>query len=150
LHYKDKEELLYDCSKEIFEDLWIRGKGPEGVVALMIDPASANATMFIPIFEHFAEHADFYRVVLGEKGVPAFAEIAHRYSSEAMREQLRNHMKDADPILMDILLNFIAAGILGIISWWLKNNMSHSPEVMSRYLAAIVSQSMLHFTQPLK
>lgn len=149
LHYRDKDELLYDCARELFDNVGVQTAGPE-TLKLLFKPNPDNSTLFIPIFEHFAQHVDFYRAVLGENGVPAFAEIAQHYASTAMREALSLHMKPADPLLMDILVQFNVNGALGIISWWLQNEMPHSPEVMSRYFLAILSQSLLHFIQEVK
>ena len=146
LHYRDKNELLLDCATELFDDIWDRTQISKHATTLL-DPATANPALLQPIIEHFAEHAAFYRVVLGENGVPAFAETVRQYYSHALHELIARHMVTSDPALLDTLVYFNAAGVLGMFSWWVRNDMPHSPEVMSRYLLDIVSQSLLHFVR---
>ncbi len=63
LHYEDKHDLLLRCMNEVFDGLESLSEPPpleikEGVVN---EPPSA----LVAIFDHVAENAAFYRVMMG-------------------------------------------------------------------------------------
>ncbi len=67
LHYQDKTELLMDAFEELIAHA--TPLPPEdGLPDLASAPASIER-----VFNRIAEHADFFRVMLAEENVPAFA-----------------------------------------------------------------------------
>lgn len=71
LHYRDKQDLLLRTSEAVFDRL-VEEAGP-------IDPDNLAFQkpphQLVVVFQHVANHRDFYRVVLGKSGVPAFVAV---------------------------------------------------------------------------
>src|SRR5687767_9828388 len=83
LHYRDKYELLTDLFETLIGD--ITPLPPDNMTLLSpydVVPGVAR------VFEHFAEHADFYRSLLGSQGVLAFTTRIRDYIEEVGRKWL--------------------------------------------------------------
>jgi hypothetical protein len=90
-------------------------------------------------FEHVAENAAFYRVMLGDNGVWSFIHKIQEYIYKSSLERLiaiRGETPDS-PVEVELVLSFVAAAYVGVIHWWLENDMPHTPEVMADKMMTI-------------
>src|SRR5689334_5502011 len=83
LHFKDKQDLLFSSIREIYDDLVARQSDAhkhtsltESVMSLKQSDASD--------FQHVADFADFYRIMLSDKGSIAFVLMVLEYLSSIM------------------------------------------------------------------
>ena len=122
LHYKDKDELLFSSMQEIYDDLLSRIRP-----GVMDDDAD---------WRHVAEHADFYRTMLGEHGSTGFVVKLREFLAEVLRRQVLVPLIRAqgdDPRLpLDFMAHYLAGAQVGMMAWWLENDMPHSPEEMAQ------------------
>ncbi|MCB9453141.1 MAG: TetR/AcrR family transcriptional regulator [Anaerolineaceae bacterium] len=140
LHYRDKEELLLTSLEEVYDDLNARiGEiTPEG---LMTD----GNPMELVAFQHVAEFADFYRVMLGRRGVAAFIIRVQDYLAGVFR----HHIEICYPteyvpnVPVDIITYREAGALIGTLSWWLENGMPYSPTEMAKLHYKSSAQGML-------
>lgn len=145
LHYGDKDELLTDCANVLFADMMERkGITPESPVT-QLQSIVIDAGQFLPLLEHFAEYADFYQVVLGENGVPAFATTVRKHYGEEFEQGLTALKPETDPMMLKIIAQFAAAGVFGLLTWWLHNAREQSPEQVAKYLADIMKRTLVDF-----
>ncbi len=139
LHYRDKEELLVTSLKDIYDSL---------VQKLQ---AMQSELRSIVIFEHAAEHKDLYRVMLSGQGASALARSVREYMVDAFQRQMGLQfpmLGSQTPIPVEILANHIAGSLLALITWWLENNLPHSPETMARYFRLLNVESLMAFFRP--
>lgn len=131
LHYRDKQDLLIHWSEAVFDRL-VEEAGPIDRENLVLQKPPRQ---LVVVFKHVAEYRDFYRVVLGKSGVPAFAAQMREYLvafTLARFDSLRALYPDAMPIIDDRFISeYVAGALLGIIIWWLENGLPHSPEYMA-------------------
>lgn len=133
LHYRDKDELLLD----VFEDLVAQ--------AIPLPPQAEGKVPWeelhpiITVFEHIAENANFYAAILGEQGVPLVMARVRDVIEDIINSWLKVLLPNtfADKMLPDIATNFLGAAYLGVITWWLENEMPYSPAEMERFLIKI-------------
>jgi AcrR family transcriptional regulator len=131
LHYRDKQDLLIRTSEAVFDRL-VAEAGPidRGNLAFQKPPQQV-----VILFQHLAKHRDFYRVVLGKSGVPAFVARMREYLvtvTQLRMASLHTLYPAAVPILDDLFISeYVAGALLGILIWWLDNNLPHSPEYMA-------------------
>jgi len=131
LHYRDKQDLLLRTSEAVFDRL-VAEAGPidRGNLDFQKPPQQ-----LVVIFRHIAQYRDFYRAVLGRSGVPAFITRLREYAvtfTQPRMASLHSLYPAAVPILDDIFISeYVAGALLGIIIWWLDNNLPHSPEYMA-------------------
>lgn len=140
LHYQDKTELLMDAFEELIAHA--TPLPPEDGVP---DPASAPASIE-RVFNRIAEHADFFRVMLAEENVPAFAARVRAYVEEVGLKWLSVLQPDDEKVVVprEIAINFIGSAYLGIIVWWLQNDRPYTAEFMAVQLLRLTALGLHH------
>jgi len=135
LHYHDKTELLMDAFEELIANA--TPLPPEdGLPDLASAPASIER-----VFNRIAEHADFFRVMLAEENVPAFAARVRAYVEELGLKWLSVLQPDDEKVVVprDIATNFIGSAFLGVIVWWLQNAQPYPTEYMALQLLRLTA-----------
>lgn len=132
LHYADKDELLFGSVRDLIEELlFAMGPGSEGM------PTS---------FEHIAQHAAFYRAILGERGSPAFVSRLSDYVANVVRERMLGQMiaPDETPRLpLDFMTHYLVGAYVGIATWWLDNDMPYSAQEMAEMLDDLADKGLI-------
>jgi AcrR family transcriptional regulator len=138
LHYHDKEELLTRSMKEVYDELVEKVEVQQMLQADAL-AALANgdhSVFYDPTdFEHVAEHAEFYRVLLSEKGVASFNVMVHDYLASLVRDHICMPLKgmSGQPrVPSEMVAHAIAGAQIGVISWWLQNGQQHTPQEMAK------------------
>jgi len=135
-HYEDKYDLLAHYMEELsgFIDSENGETSPSDDEMPSLDtPPSGLAKLL----RHMQANADFYRVMLGKNGDPAFCGQAFRDFIEAgYRRILSGHASQPDSSRppVDLTVNYLLNAGIGAIVWWLENEQSYSPEQMARWL----------------
>ncbi len=151
LHYRDKQDLLIRTSEVVFDRL-AEEAGPIDRENLAFQKPPQQVVV---IFQHLAKNQDFYRAVLGKSGVPAFAAKLREYLAAFTQQRMKNLYAiypAAAPIVDDAFISqYLAGALLGIMTWWLENNLPHSPEYMAdrfSWLSASGAYAMLGIEPP--
>jgi AcrR family transcriptional regulator len=129
-HYLDKYDLLDQYMDELYELL----DRPQGEPNFDSPPAG-----LVRMLEHLRSHADFYRVMLGPKGYPLFAERIRSYIEKRFRGSMPANVdrSNQDRPPFDMLLRAISSAGLGAILWWLENDLPVSDEQMATWAIQI-------------
>lgn len=125
LHYKTKDDLLFDGLREVYDGL-VHNADHKGANAMM-SPDTVDASDF----RHVAKHADFYRVMLSEKGSLVFLLRVLEYLEMVMGEEAGELVADRvkDPQLpAGFVGSFLAGAEIGVMHWWLKHQPEYPPE----------------------
>lgn len=140
LHFADKQDLLFSSLREIYDDLVerqhksISHQNAADLVANMERVEDSD-------FQHVADHADFYKVMLSEKGSMAFLLMVMEYLGSVMHTELVQKLAvngTVGNIPTDLISSYLAGAELGIVNWWLKtNNMQYSPLQVSQMMNLI-------------
>lgn len=128
LHYSSKEELLADSLEAYFDELvqQISAK-------TMNKPLWENPEADELVFVHVAEHADLYRVLLGENGLGYVINRVIDYIAQYSELQLRVGLATAVPHApIEIMARHVAGSLYAIITWWLLNDMPYPPHQMAQ------------------
>jgi AcrR family transcriptional regulator len=136
LHYKDKDELLFDGVRSMIDELIAKlhndGKLLSNVTShtSLMDDASD--------FEHVAKYADFYRVMLGRQGSAAFLASIRDYLAMIMQRDILSTLKTLghdSALPSDLIAYYLAGAELGVIAWWLnQNDLTLSAPQMARMM----------------
>jgi AcrR family transcriptional regulator len=139
LHFSDKDDLLFQSMREVYELLIESMPHVENGV---LTGRGADARDFI----HVQEYADFYRVMLSEKGSMSFLTrvrdlLAESFSDTILKPSVPHQRQARAPL---DLLGYVVAGIqISTIVWWLKHNqMRLSPQVMAELMESICSYGL--------
>jgi AcrR family transcriptional regulator len=137
LHYRDKDDLLYQGMREVLDELTSKQELPQELGDRLSYEESRNAVKMD--FEHIAENAAFYKVMLGDNGVWGFVHELQNYIYEVTLERLlaiRGEIPST-PVEVELLLRYMAGAYVGVFHWWLENDMPYTPEEMADKLMVI-------------
>lgn len=128
LHYGSKEELLADSLEAYFDELV-----QQISTKTMNKPIWENPEADEMVFNHVAEHADLYRVLLGENGLGYVINRVIDYIAQYSELQLRMGLGTAVPHApIEIMARHVAGSLYAIITWWLMNDMPYTPQQMAQ------------------
>lgn len=139
-HYIDKYDLLEQYATAVnalthIDDFVAEKRG---------EPLDKGRSGFISLLKHVQQFADFYRVMLGQNGDPAFTERFRRNAVERFRYLLTQPDAPADPDdpPLEMRLNYVACAGVGSILWWLENDQPCTPEELAQWVSKMSSRSV--------
>ena len=133
LHYKDKDELLFASMTQIYDQLVGSHEG-SGMPIEVTPEDFETLDCKAGDFQHVADYADFYRAMISKHGSVVFIVNVLSYLTEIMQPTLQARLNDGrEPkIPLDFIAAFFAGAEVGVMKWWLENDMKYSPEDMAR------------------
>ncbi len=140
LHYKDKEELL-------LESIDAMVNGLVDYIYQIPSPAETNPnegfraaglirTSIQRVFEHAAENANLYIIILrGEGGSKMATRLRHTVGRAVIDfYQARSQQEswpESSQFSLDFFSNYVAGALLNTVTWWLEHEMPEKPERMA-------------------
>lgn len=136
LHYYDKEQLLEQLMDEALEDL--RKSVQVNDYEYKYDSDNPHP-IFMRLFEKMIERNQFYQIMLAHEKVPYFIDSVKRIIEKFVREGAQYMINDQHTfkVPMEISIAYITSAYLGVIIWWLKNDMPHTPTYMAKQLTTM-------------
>jgi len=83
-----------------------------------------NQTMGMPLdmlMKLYEQNSKYYFVLLGDNGDPAFASKLKNAIKPILKQELLQY-NDLDPIEFDFILEYILSAMIGIMSYWFRND----------------------------
>lgn len=132
LHYTDKDELLFNSVRDMIEEL-LAGMQPghEGMATS---------------FEHIAQHAAFYRAILGEQGSPAFVSRLSDFVASVVRERMLSQMTapgETPRLPLDFMTHYLVGAYVGTATWWLNHDMPYSTQEMAQMINDLADKGLM-------
>jgi len=147
LHYKDKDELLFEGMREIYDDLVMKICDYQDGIFNATQP-----TGYAPHIDHIADHADFYRVMLSERGGSAFLMRVRDYLAEAMLEHgvkpTIEQTKLTPKIPLEMIAYSMAGSFIGMIKWWLDHDMAMPADELAESIDVYAGYGLFGFLNP--
>lgn len=136
LHYRDKQDLLLSSSEDAHADLIARFT-PIAPDSLSFAQAERHLTL---VFEQVAANADFYRVMLGENGVAVFAKRLREIVAQVSLTRLGDlaRLRPVRPVAPELVAGYAGGAIIGVIEWWLRDNMQMPPAAVAHQTLQIL------------
>jgi AcrR family transcriptional regulator len=146
LHFRDKEDLLINGIKAIFDqylheirEITVKHTDKEAMFAEL----SASTRDF----DHIAQYADFYRIMLGPQGSPAFVHDFRNFLKETVQEEilpLKMLAEEFDPKLpLDLILTATIHTQLGLYMWWLQNDLKPDPKIVTNWSNQLMTKGVI-------
>jgi AcrR family transcriptional regulator len=137
LHYRDKDDLLYKGMREVLDEL--TASNPPLVSESGVLSVDETHITIEREFKHVAKNLSFYRAMLGENGVWGFAHKLQNYIYELTRHRLISVLGElpTGPVPTEIVLAYIATAYVGIIQWWVEQDMPYSTGEMADKLVQL-------------
>jgi len=139
LHYRDKQDLLEKSLRDAIDELMAdlgASTAEQGQLISDETPRPIKA-----VFEHVAQHAHFYRVMLSAERVPAFSAGVRDYMAEVTLRwlaALQPHPKQS-VVPLEIVANSLSWSLLGVLIWWLEHDRPHPPDFMAEQFRLLIT-----------
>lgn len=125
LHFLDIDDLLKQLSYEIFDDLSL-----EMSTIVQLDRLNRQEQL-ITYLDYFYKHRKLFAVLLEHHG---FKKKLHMILKDTI--VLRREQKESSTVKNPVSTDVLAASILGIIMWWMKDGIQYSSE----YIASQITE----------
>jgi AcrR family transcriptional regulator len=135
-HYEDKYDLLAHYIEELSELIDSDG-GETSAGSQPLPSLDTPPSGLAKLLRHMQANADFYRVMLGKQGDPAFcAQTFRNYIEQGYRRILSSQASQSDPSRppIDLTVSYVLGAGVSAIVWWLENEEPCSPEQMAVWL----------------
>lgn len=136
LHYYDKDELLEQMLQDALEQLRISVQVKD--IEFKYDSENPHP-IFIRLFNNMIEQNRFFKVMLVQEKVPFFTESV-REIIETLVEKATHYMvedKIEFKVPVEMSIAYITSAYLGVIIWWLENDMPYTPAHMAKQLTRL-------------
>ncbi|WP_322808015.1 TetR/AcrR family transcriptional regulator [Thermanaerothrix sp.] len=151
LHYRDKEALLLDSIQQTVDDLMAQ---VSAFAPPHLDAGSEAAAAWLQraialVFDHAAENATLYRVILRGEGTAAIFQRIHAMICQAVITYLDAHRPPrVPPLPAEVLANYFAGALLGLLTWWLEHGTPYPPQAMAQMFYHLFYDGVGHLTLP--
>lgn len=101
----------------------------------------------VKVIEYFGEHANFFKVILGPNGDPAFAVGIRDFLKEHHLSKILDIRPDLTDTVIpkDYIIAYFAASNLGILLNWIETGMQQTPRIIALMITSILSSGMKQF-----
>lgn len=124
LHYRDKEELLFESLEAIAEELKSQ---VEQEANLDTEKGGKRTNPVGVVFRHVDENRDLYRIILKGEGSSKILNRIHKIIEEAAVDFFRRHMSKfvSEPaeLPQGLVAGYFASAMLGFIQLWLEKEL---------------------------
>lgn len=131
LHFKDKDDLLMTSLTAVFDDLVGQ------IQARTIDDwAASGQGPWTLAFQHAEENARFYQIIISGQGGSVIKQQVQNYIAATAKETIKARAQDlrTEPTVpIEVLSNYIASSLLGLIAWWLEEERPFTVQQMDDY-----------------
>lgn len=144
LHYQDKYDLLQKLTDEVLNDLASCIQTSlhiqNGVFYV-----KALEDMLVIVFNQIKDNSMFYKTMLTAEDIPNFQQHLSKFLFQKFKMEFHNLEIDVNQLDFphDMLFSYLSSSVVGIIDWWLQNNMKFSAEYMAEKMAALFVQGPL-------
>ncbi|MGM9949444.1 MAG: TetR/AcrR family transcriptional regulator [Lysinibacillus sp.] len=126
LHYEDINDLLRQIVRDIFDELSMK------IDPLLRSPQSNGHEQLVAFLDYIYEYRKIFAVLVEHKGFKTHLSNLLKRTIQARRESQEG---DLPPNLVSI--DIIAASLLGIIMWWVKDGIQFSSEYVAGQISLL-------------
>lgn len=133
LHYKDVFDLLDQIEKELLTGLEAALQKYQAA-----ELQKKPSLVFADVFQYAKDNADMVQILLGENGDLNFVNQVKELVREKCLKDWLELFQLRDSRGFDAYCAFIVSGSLGLVTYWLENDMKESPEELARICEEIM------------
>lgn len=143
LHYQDKPDLLDKCMDELLQEV------RNTIVLCPVNMRPFNIfkleTVMQAMLEHISHNTSYYHAMLiGENRIYLFRSKMESIIRDKLNEGWSSTQETSTlTISKELLLEYLVSSFMGIIIWWIENNLPLSVKEVSTQFSQIVAYGYL-------
>ncbi|WP_226555064.1 TetR/AcrR family transcriptional regulator [Priestia megaterium] len=133
LHYMDKFDLLDKLIEEHIDEM-------ERICESTSEMEYKDANL--PWFEYIKSHYLFFSTMLASKGASSFSRQFYEFLIKEFKDEVVTVKGKNQGLNENVLLQFIVTSYVGIVEWWIKNEMPYPPHVMAEQVGILLERNL--------
>jgi len=143
LHYEDKEDLLLEEFREIASNrVQVLSEIPISIWKanqdqLDLGAGKAPIMPLLLVFEHAAQNADLYRILLRAQSSQRIADQIREIIVQSIHAIIQTRQQTEPPeapmeVPVELLAAYFSGALMSTLNWWLEQERPTPPEEMAR------------------
>lgn len=124
-HFQSKDDLLMDSGLDHLRAI-LAGNTRDATAA----SASPELHPALTVFRLADSNRELYRALIGKRGSDLVIRTARTMLTEVFTDHLRPLLATGDQRQLDLTVAFLVNGLIGMLTWWLDNQIPLSAEEM--------------------
>ncbi len=144
-HFETKEELARQICYDLFEHIFSHVIPSCSTHDFSIMPQNAE-TRIAHILYHLRDKRGYYLGIINYDEGTMFLRFFRDYMLHKISIKMTGPYQEfIQRVPEDFLVNSLTSSFVGMIRWWLKNNMQPGPEVVANYYMALINPAIAEF-----
>ncbi|MDO3412437.1 TetR/AcrR family transcriptional regulator C-terminal domain-containing protein [Saccharibacillus sp. CPCC 101409] len=144
LHYETKDHLLQSVTDDILDELFGEAKDARSFGASIDELQRYIAGR---IFEYVERYRVFFGIMFQRKAMSDFVQYMKRYFARFYEEKFAALDEEKLPAHKDVIASYIGSAYVGVIYWWLDNDMPYTPEEMTEQMIRLNSNGPIRLVR---
>lgn len=137
-HFETKDDLLKEMCTELFDHIFSDSLDTEVTHDFSIADSNPNS-MITHILYHLRDNKKNIIGILTCESGELFLHFFKQYLNELITQHLLSGIeRKNENVPENFLVNHIAASFVGMVQWWLNDNMKQSPEELAEYFLSVI------------
>nr|WP_312580157.1 TetR/AcrR family transcriptional regulator [Sedimentibacter sp.] len=141
-HFETKDALLKEMCTDLFDHVLSDTLSREETHDFSVQKGNTNEIVTHILFHLIDNRRNIMGILTCESG-ELFLGFFKQYLNKLMAAQIirgidLNKLKTPE----DFLLNHISSSFIGMVQWWIKNNLKESPEQLAEYFISVIDPAL--------
>ncbi len=145
-HYRDKEDLL----RSGFEDVHAALAAEKDAAERQAGRETPFLQPLLAVFQHVEAYRQFWGPTSRTGGHDLVVRILQEGIDDLVRAHFRSQFPDADPKQLDAPMRFVASACMGLLMWWLDNDIPWSAQEVHATFQRLATQGVKRFVTTTK
>lgn len=138
-HFETKDELLKEFCTVIFRHVFSDTLHSEKTHDFSTAHGDTNA-LITHILYHLRDNRENIKSLLSSESNELFLSHFRYYLHDLIKLHMFGKMvRKNDTVPEDFLINHISCSFIGMVQWWIQNDMKQTPEELTEYFEAIIN-----------
>ena len=141
-HFETKDDLLKEMCIDLFEHVFADTLSTENTHDFSLKTGNPHA-MITHILYHLLENEKNIIGILTHDSGEIFLRFFMQYLNELITSRILDDvLRRNKDIPMEFLVNHISSSFVGMVQWWVKNDLKQSPEKLADYFMAVITPTI--------
>lgn len=141
-HFDTKDDLLKDMCEDLFDHVFSDTLDIENTHDFSMETGNPHA-IITHIFYHLLDNKRNIIGILTNESGELFLVFFKQYLNKLLAARMLDGVDlGKKGVPYDFLVNHISSSFVGMVQWWIKNNMKQSPEELAEYFISVIKLSI--------
>lgn len=138
-HFPTKDDLLKEMCADLFSHVFSDTPGKESTHDFSMKTGNPHAIITHILYHLLDNKKNIIGILTSESG-ELFLGFFRQYLNELLAARLLSGVDaGAKGIPYDFLVNHISSGFVGMVQWWIQDQLRQSPEELADYFMAVTT-----------